>query len=95
MDFYAFTQDKEPCLSTTDMKKEFGTKLKRLRKLKGLTIDQIVEDYPISKPTIIRLERGEGNLSFLFVYLKAIDQLDNFMKDAFRSVLLRQDILNA
>lgn len=49
--------------------KGFGLSLKRLRKLKGLTLDELSEKIEITNPTLNRYESGY-NLPSIFMALK-------------------------
>ena len=93
MDFFSFIDSKDVVL-IGEAKQSFGRKLKQLRKSQQMTMDQMTSDFPITKPTIVKLEKGEGHLNSLFVYLKAINKLEPFLDDFFKDICVRRDILN-
>ena len=58
MDFFSFIDSKDVVL-IGEAKQSFGRKLKQLRKSQQMTMDQMTRDFPITKPTIVKLEKGD------------------------------------
>ena len=58
-----------------NVKKDFGNKVKELRKLKGISQEQLAHDADLDRTYIPSIEKGERNVSLLVIYklAKALD----------------------
>lgn len=73
----------------------FGNRVKLLREIKGITIEDITSKYPISESSILELDEGGGSVKDLIIYLGAVKELEEFLKQSFRNTILRYEVLNA
>lgn len=70
--------------SLKDSKALLGERLKNVRKARGLQMSEIEAQFPISRQTIARLERGEGTLNSLVIYMHSLDVTEVFFDGFFK-----------
>lgn len=63
-------------------KKEFGQHIRRLRKAKGWSQEDLAHEADLHRTHIGMIERGEQNVTFL-VFLKLADTLGVHIRDFF------------
>lgn len=81
-------------LTEEDCARAFGMSLRRLRRLKGLTLDQLSEQVEIPNPTLNRYESGY-NLPSIFMAMKIVNYFDvNIEVSIMSGVLELEDISN-
>lgn len=77
--------------------KNVGVLLQRARKAKGISLRMLAKMATISVPTLIKLERGEGNIDLLEKYILALGLTPIFGfemdEDAQRQMLHYQDLV--
>jgi transcriptional regulator with XRE-family HTH domain len=92
-DFFQFIKQKE-ALSLQEAKVAFGARLKRLRKSKSMTAVRMSKEFDISRPAIARLEKGEGTLNSLLIYLFALGEAEKFVDDFYADVYSRKEFFS-
>lgn len=67
-----------------DLKILLGERLKAVRLARGLQMTDIENQYPISRQAIARLEKGDGTLNSLMIYMHALDVTEQFFEGFFK-----------
>lgn len=71
--------------TTDEIKLIIGERLKAVRKSNGIHMVDIEKEFDITRQTINNLEKGDGTLNSLIIYMQALgvtnDFIDLFFKD--------------
>jgi transcriptional regulator with XRE-family HTH domain len=92
-DFKQFISDEKSSFDFPSQKLVLGQRLKQIRKDKNLSMEKIVELYPITRPTITKLEKGEGTINSLLIYLTAIGESTQFFDSFFANYRSQKEFI--
>jgi transcriptional regulator with XRE-family HTH domain len=70
-----------------------GERLKTVRKKNNISLTDIEKDYPISRQALARIEKGNGTIRNMLVYMKALKVEDTFFDTFFKNYISRYEII--